>query len=210
MNKVTRGGLPMLTVLGLAALLGGCAVGQKYKYDDASLPLAKVASSGTVGVGVQDARPYVVSGKKAETFVGLQRGGFGNPFDVNTASDKPLAADLRDVLAKAMKNKGLQVTPVDIKPTDSAGNAQQILVSTNARKLVLVTLKEWKSDVMMKASLTYDITLDVLNEKGEKLASKQTNGEEVIPGPAYATAPANFVRKLEVMFEDEKILTALK
>jgi hypothetical protein len=70
-------------------VLEGCAVGQRYAYSDANLPLARVSSGASIGLGVRDARPYVVSGNKAPTFVGVMRGGFGNPFDVQTQSGQP-------------------------------------------------------------------------------------------------------------------------
>src|SRR4051812_18081252 len=114
MIEYVRSGLKLAAVLAVAAALGGCAVGQTYKYSDAPMSLEGVSSAGAVAIAVQDARPYVISGNKAPTFVGLQRGGFGNPFDVNTQSGGPLANEIRDAIARALKARGVSVTPVAV------------------------------------------------------------------------------------------------
>ena len=75
----------LAAVLCAATLAGGCAVGNQHVYRGAS---AEIGTSGdtTVAVATQDLRPYVASGEKAPNFVGLSGGGFGNPFNVTTAS----------------------------------------------------------------------------------------------------------------------------
>ena len=75
-----------LLIVALSAVaLAGCAVGNTYDYQAADIGLP-VVGKGKVGVAVVDRRPYVLSGDKEADFVGLQRGGFGNPFNVTTRS----------------------------------------------------------------------------------------------------------------------------
>ncbi len=213
MKQLSRIGRSVGLVLISAFILGGCAVGQKFQYSDVSMPLTRIASSGPVGVGVHDVRAYVISGSKPESFVGLLRGGFGNPFDVTTESGKPMATDMRDALVKAMQNKGLTVAPVTISPRDSASKAKGTLMSTNARRLVLVTISEWKSDTMMSTALIFDVTLAVLDAKGEQLAVSRINGKDNLGHlgmTPHAGVSAGFARKFDAMFDDEKIIAALQ
>jgi hypothetical protein len=213
MTQLSRIGQTIGFVLASAFILGGCAVGQKYQYSDVSIPLTRVSSDGPVGVGVHDVRPYVVSGGKPEAFVGLLRGGYGMPFDVTTESGKPMTTDVRDAIVKAMQKKGLTVTPVAISPRDSASKAKSALVATNAKKLVLVTINEWKTDSIMNTELIYDVTLAVLDGKGEQLAVNRVNGSDNLGSlgmTPHAGVSAAFARKFDAIFDDDKIIAALR
>ena len=193
-----------------ALILGGCAFGQKYSYQGNSVPMSRIETSSPVGLAVQDKRPYVVSHNKPETFVGLSRGGFGNPFDVNTASGTPLAIEMRESIVSGMRAKGIDVKVATVNPADSSDIVQRAMINTGARKLVLVTLTEWKSDIMISAALIYDVVVIVMNEKGVELARARTNGRDNLgPSPHSGVGPA-FSRKFEALFDDEKIVQALK
>ena len=205
--------LKLTAILALAAVLGGCAFGRTYGYTDAPVALQGISSSGTVAVGVQDKRPYVASGNKSDKFVGLMRGGFGNPFDVNTQSGSPLAIEMRDALVKSLKAKGINVSPVAIGYSESDAGVKRTLLATSARRLVLVTLGEWKSDTYMRTALHYDVTVEVMDEKGNSVATNQIKGNDNLGGlglsPDEAIAAA-FVKKFDVLFDNEKIIAALK
>jgi len=70
--------------------LTGCAVGNKYNYRSSSMALPiKPVNHRTLILSVEDLRPYVLNGEKEPNFVGLQRGGFSNPFDVTTSMILP-------------------------------------------------------------------------------------------------------------------------
>ena len=202
-----------LGLLSLVAILGGCAFGRTYSYSDTPLGLQGVSSAGSVAVGVQDARPYVISGNKSESFVGLMRGGFGNPFDVNTQSGGPLAVEIRDAIVRALKARGISAEPVSVPVSDSASGAKRRLEDTKARRLALITLKEWKSDTMMGTDLHYDVTLTVFGENGRQLATNTIHGMDNLgnlglsPNEGISRASA---RRLDSLFDDEKVLAALK
>ncbi len=83
----------LLPAVLLASMLGGCAVGNTYEYRLPRLPLS-VQGNSAIGLAVTDQRPYILDGDKDPNFVGLQRGGYGNPFDVTTASGRPMAEDM--------------------------------------------------------------------------------------------------------------------
>jgi hypothetical protein len=200
--------------LGLAILLGGCAAGQQYSYSSVPIAMQEMSSAGTVAVGVQDQRAYVVSGGKTERFVGLQRGGFGNPFDVTTGSGGPLADEIRDAIAGSMKARGISVLPVSIPLRDTPEAAKRRLLDAKARRAAFITMREWKSDTMMNTDLHYDMTLSVLDESGNELASSSIKGMDSLGNLGLMSAAAGVGRvtatKLDQLFDNQKIRAALK
>lgn len=200
------------SVVALAAFLGGCAVGNTHSYGDAPLNLA-VAASSPVAVAVQDTRPYVLSGNKKEGFVGLSRGGYGNPFDVSTQSGGPLATEMRDGVVKALRGKGVTVSAVTISPRDTPSGVRKALSDTGANKSLLVTLREWKSDTYMSTALHFDVTLAVLDRKGETLAQNSLKGVDNLGTLGFSAetgVSSAFVKKFELLFSDPRIAAALK
>lgn len=172
-------------VVSLLLTLGGCAVGNRYDYGNAISGLP-VSGSGKLAVNVVDARPYVLSGDKKPDFVGLQRGGFGNPFDVRTESGQPLAVEMRDAIAKALQKQGFTV----VGGTEAA-----------PRKLELRVL-EWKTDVMVKMKTTYDLQLSVFDGSGALLAQSKTKGEDVGTGGFESGNATNAARTFELRFTE--------
>lgn len=66
-------------------------------------PILKISlpASGTTALAVLDARPDVVNGERKETFIGFTRSLYGIPYPAHTASRKPLAQDLSDLVTPA-------------------------------------------------------------------------------------------------------------
>jgi len=94
----------------VGVLLSGCAVGNRYAYQTV-VASPQVSGTTAVGVATHDQREYVRSGAKDPQFVGLQRGGFGNPFDVRTEGDKPLADAMTAALVNTLMKKGSAPSP---------------------------------------------------------------------------------------------------
>jgi|KBSSwiStaDraftv2_1062776.scaffolds.fasta_scaffold84298_2 hypothetical protein len=204
----------ILAVIAAALLLGGCAVGNTHNYGQSSLELGGVSSTGTVALCVQDVRSYVMSGNKPESFVGLRRGGFGNPFDVNTKSGGPLAAEIRDTISRSLAAKGVKVEPVTVPRTAGISEAKRALAQTRARRSMLVTLREWKSDTMMNTDLHYDVTAEVMDDKGAVLGTNSIRGVDNL-GNLGMVSPeeglvAMFATKFNALLGDEKIVAALR
>ena len=203
----------MRSIAIVAVLLGGCAVGGTYNYAEAPVAMQGVSTTGTIAIAVHDTRPYVVSGGKQPTFVGLARGGYGNPFDVNTESGGPLATEMRDALARALKSRGATVIPVAVTFADTNTAARGKLVETKAQRQVLVTLREWKTDTMMSTALHYDTTVAVFDQSGNQLAHHSLKGKDELgslgmsPSEGISKATA---RKLDSLFDDSRIAGALK
>lgn len=152
--------LSRLLVLAISiSALGGCAFGQKIDYRQSTIA-TPVKSSQPVELHVIDQRPYVRSGKNL-TFVGRIRGLYYNPFKVYTLSGSPLTADLQEALRNSLARS--DVTTIDSYSADAA---------TPGRKLLLVTVREWKMDAYMKIRFDYDLTAAVIDQHGKVIASE--------------------------------------
>ena len=195
----------LLICMVAAALLSGCAFGQKVGYSGVK---ADVLAQGTSSVTVvtHDARPYVVSGNKKPNFVGLSRGGFGNPFDVDTQSGNPLADDFSNSISTSLAARGFKTTVVRIAADASPRVVSDTLHGIQTDRLVLVTMHEWKSDTYVHTKLLWNVDIVVYDHEGHELASVPYRGEEPI-GNGVQEA---FQRKLEEWFSDPKIVAALK
>lgn len=69
-----------------------------------------------LALGVQDLCSYVASGDKDEDFAGLARSGYGIPYDIGTESSRPLAQEMADVIAAALRGSGATVKIVNLSP----------------------------------------------------------------------------------------------
>ena len=182
--------------LPLILTLAGCAIGNRYDYSHsiAGLP---ITGGGKLAVDVVDARPYVLNHEKSPNFIGLQRGGFGNPFDVTTKSGRPLADEMRDAIANSLERRGFTV----VGTKDPA-----------PRKLEL-RVQEWKSDVMMRFSIHYDLTLIVYDAQGAVIASSTAKGSDVQGAgleSANATIAAHeFEQRFTELIQDQAVNHAL-
>ncbi len=170
-----------LFILVFVVLLSGCAVGNKYNYRSglATLPI-KSTDSTLLILSVEDLRPYILNGDKNPDFVGLQRGGFGNPFDVTTASGKPLADDISYMLGTSLEYSGYKVKILDGSP--SKDNLSSLAKEFGSDRIVWMKIREWKSDIYMSIGLTYDFYLSIHDSDGNKLAENSLQGKEAAGG----------------------------
>lgn len=203
--------MKLFTLIALAFTLWGCAVGNKYNYESADINLP-VKGTAAVAVDVDDARSYVISGDKKSNFVGLQRGGFGNPFNVTTESDKPLADVITEVLVAALKNGGYTSESIELNNLNVA--AIQTALATTSDKLVYLKVIEWKTDIYSSITLHYNLELTVYNKEGEAIASSSQKGSEVIGGGGFsssnsAAAVSALQQKISFLFNSEEIKHAL-
>jgi hypothetical protein len=196
----------------VATVLSGCAIGQKFSYSDSSIVLRRAYVGHATAVAVLDQRKYVKNGNKSESFVGLSRGGYGNPFDVDTKSGAPMAFEMATSIAAALRGKELPVQTVTVRPADGFEGARQALVQTGSNRNVLFTIDEWKTDTMMRTGLDFDVTLDVFDSSGNKLAQNRVYGKEISGGSilsAEKDARAWFAAKVSELLHDEAIEKAL-
>ena len=199
----------------VGVLLSGCAIGNRYAYQTV-VANPQVSGTSAVAVATHDQRDYVRSGSKDPQFVGLQRGGFGNPFDVRTADDKPLADAMTTALVNTLAKKGFRAQPVIVTHSLAAANARQQAARSGADRALVLTLQEWKSDSVMRVALAYDVTMTVLDRNGAVLAEKRLQGNDnlgaapMVPSQVSDIVGAAFKAKLEQMLDDPKVSAALR
>ena len=201
----------------LVALLAlsstACAVGNTYDYRHAAIALP-VTGEVEVGAAVVDARPYVRSGDKSPDFVGFQRGGYGNPFDVTTTSGEPLAKDMQSALIQALSTRGFAVAALELDSVAPAAFAS-VVRENGLRRNVLLILNEWKTDAFARFGLSYDIALRVVDENYALLAEAKARGDkEVIGGAGFesqndVSARNAFEIKVARLFNDPEVRAAL-
>ena len=174
------------------AILGGCAFGQKIDYRQ-STPYLSARSDTPVEVNVIDERPYVVSGSKNPTYVGTLRALYYNPFNINTLTGNPLSFDIKEAIRSSLEKSSIK--------------APAAYSTTNAdpgQKLLMLKLREWKSDSYMRTRFDYDITASVLDEHGKELATKSAKSSGAIKNFLTAGSEA-----LSAVLNSDEIIAAL-
>src|SRR2546421_24021 len=208
--------MKLFAIAAIVAVLSGCAVGNQHGYST-QIPNLTISGSHAVAVATEDARSYVLSKDKAPNFVGLSRGGFGNPFDITTGSGRPLADDFSLSIARSLEVRGFKSTVVNVGAPMSADQARASISRAAAERLALVTINEWKSDTFMNTALHYDVLLRVYDASGTQLAANRITGDDNLGGnainpPAHAkvAVPAAYKKKLEELFGSEAVLNSLR
>lgn len=202
-----------LLLLIAVAALQGCWYALKFSYADGDIALLEDRSDTPVAVAVLDQRSYVVSGDKGENFVGLSRDGYGIPFDVKTRGRGPMATDMATGIARALEDHGQPASVVAVPASAGPQAAKVALMQSGAQRLLLFTLREWKTDTMTRTGLWFDVTLDVFDGTGEVLASRHIEGKEV-SGGSFASAEKDaqkwFGEKIGLLLDNRDVAGALK
>ena len=195
--------------------IAGCAVGNKHAYEGVVVDLDASGSSSVV-LATQDQRPHVVSGDKQADFTGLQREGFGNPFNVTTHSGNALAEDFSNVAA-ALKSKGFRPLTISTTAPESHQSLLTRLMAQGADRLMLLTLLEWKSDTFQNTALKYNARVQRFDGEEKMLAEKCIAGEDDLKGSVMNPAghakkviPSTFEEKLELLLNDARVSEALR
>ncbi len=177
----------------------------------------KAGGNKSLGIATHDERVYVLSGEKEPDFVGLSRGGYGNPWDITTSSGKPLAEDVTAAIEQSLKKKGFAPVPVIVAAGDKQDTVLKKLTETKADRLLLIQMAEWKSDTYVSTGLFYDVIATVYDAQGKALAEKSIKGYDKLGGsfwdpPSHAkkAVPDAFARKFEELLNSTEIQDALK
>lgn len=205
-----------LAVLGILILaLTGCVAGNSHTFDYVPAERTDVGK-GTVVLlfAVDDQRPYVVSGDEPAFFVGEQRNGYGMPFNVTTENKRPFAEVVHETVKRDLEAAGFRVTA---SPEKGASDVAGVVKRANARRALVVVMREFKSDTFNNINFDYDFDATVYDQNGRELAKSKVAGEDQIEGslmnPAKAArekVPAEFYKKIhELVTGNPKIVKAL-
>jgi len=202
--------------LGLSGpLLGGCAVGNTYGFNNVVADL-QASGTATVVVATQDRREFIVSGDKTPDFVGLQRGGYGNPFNVSTESGKPLADAVSDAICASLQQKGFKPLSIIVATTHTPEQIRTGILNQKPQLGLMVYVIDWKTDTMANVGLTYELQLYVIDGAGNPIAESKVSGDENLGGSiwnpvkhAKKAVPAAFRDALERLLNQEAVRAAL-
>lgn len=132
-------------------------------------PAIRHSTHSKIAIIVKDERPYVQDGSKNETFVGLMRGGYGNPFDITTESKLPLADDIANAVRAGFLNSGINAYLLG--PFQEAKKSKD-----KSERLLVLKIREWKSDTYTNTKFSYIIQAEIFDEQG-KLTGSSSVGE---------------------------------
>lgn len=204
------------TIILASATLVGCAVGNQHAYHETA-PQTIARTDKTVTIASHDQREYVRSGRSQPDLVGMQRGGFGNPFDVRTESGRTLSAEFTAAMRGALERSGVRVIAVETKATEDERSVSASLKAAKGERLLLLAIREWLSDSMVNTELSYDLQLTITDASGKLLATKVHAGKRDLggsamnpPGHAKAVMPGAFKDAVEALLNSPEVVSALK
>jgi len=173
----------------------------------------RVPFQGSMALAVLDARPDIVNGRRKETFIGFTRTFYGLPFPYHTRSKKPFAQDLAALLGQALEQGQTPAKIVVTSPTAGRQAAIEALGKSGAERLILLEIRDWWSDTMLRTDLHYDLQLTILDAQGRELGSSTASGEDALGG--HGTNQQRLLdtatrRILETLFADKTVSAAFQ
>ncbi len=182
---------------------------EKANYADV-WPTIEYETDSIVSVGVHDQRPYVTNGEKSPTYVGTARAGFGNPWNVNTESDKPLANDIATAVVSGFIHVGTQTKTVALPISDDHQAALEKLKRLGTKRIVIITLREWRSDTYKSAGFFIDAILRVYDGEGKELASSTVSHKNIASGDGTVESIYRAARSyLSMLLNDPRVKAVL-
>ena len=120
-------------------------------------------------------------------------------------------------MAISESGAGFTASPVTLTQKDTEGSAVYALLRNKPARAVLLRVDNWESDTFKNPTVYYDLTLNVYDGGGRKLAAKSTKGSQDLegsffnaPGKAKKAVPEAFRLKIEQLLNAPEIVAALK
>jgi len=178
----TRKFVAVAALAACAVLLGGCVVGQSVAptYD---VGPAAAATGTPVALVVRDERPYVKNGEKPAFFIGQYRGGFGNPWNVSSEGDQPLASLLQRDLTKELQSLG-----------------HPVVAQSPGVRVLDVAIDEYQFDGYQNAKFWYLFNVRVIGPDGKAVAQSTVQDHQVIQGTFWEGAKGGVEKKLPELY----------
>ncbi|GEM_PF-1070838 len=208
-----------LTSLMLLVFLSGCVLTENTRHSALKLPALELQGSSTksIAIAVLDQRPYIVSGEKPAKYIGQFELSMGGPYDAFTRSKQAMVNEFADKMPQLLGKQFSQLKTIYLEAGLSKQAAVEQLLATGAEKLVLISLKEWKSHTSIDTSLWFDAQLEAFNTDKQLLSYKRTQGHDTFGGAAIAgpitnakrTLPHAFRQKMQALFSDPMVMASL-
>lgn len=196
-------------------IIVGCGPrGIKYT---ATLNNLECTSNRSVAVAILDERPYILNKEKDPSYVGIMRGGYGNPFNTRTESGAPLADDMLTTVTDSLRARGFAVMPLKTSTTDSLNSVMAKFSASGADRLILMDVKEWQSDYLPRAftpersNLFLNVEVAVFNRNQKNIEKNNLQEELTLPsGWPENTVPDVYQRKIRQLIDDSRVCRALR
>lgn len=159
-----------------------------------------VPFKGPMALAVLDARPDVVNGRRKETFIGLTRTFYGLPLPYHTRSKKPFAQDLSALISQALELGQTPAKAIVVSPPAGRQAAIDALLKSGAERLILLEIRDWWSDTMLRTDLHYDLLLTILDAQGRELGSSSAVGNDELGKGQQRAITIATQRILETLF----------
>ena len=208
-----------ITGLLMLVFLSGCVLTENTRKAGLNLPALELRgnSSAPIVIGVLDERPYVVSGEKPAKYIGEFELSMGGPYDAFTTSKQPMAHEFTEKLPQLLGGQFSQLKTVKLPIGLTKQAAVDKLLESGSDKVVLISLKEWKSHTAIDTSLWFDAQLESFNSKKQLLGFKRIQGHDTFGGAAIAgpitnakrTLPHAFRQKMQALFSDPLVMASL-
>lgn len=177
---------------------------------------SNIAPASKINIAVLDHRSYILNGEKTPDFVGIIRGGYGNPFDFSTESGSALAAELSRSLVEELGASSMEITTSHLDSTSTVLSRFKS-GSYTGEKLVVLELDEWKIDSMVDSWFSVDSSLSIYDTKGSILAKSSVKERVAVDGSFWwplGAAQKNMISQTEkylnVLLSDQSIRASLK
>ena len=208
-----------LISLVLLVFLTGCVLTENTRDNNFRLPELELTSgsASAIVVGVLDQRPPVLAGEKSAQYIGQFELSMGGPYDAFTESKLPMAHEFSDKLAGLLGNKFPQLKTMRLEHGLTKAEAVDKLLADGSTKVVLITLKQWRSHTAIDTSLWFDAQLEAFNADKQLLSYKRTQGHDTFGGASIAgpitnakrTLPHAFRQKMQALFSDPLVMASL-
>jgi hypothetical protein len=200
----------------MGSLLGGCAVGNKYMIADVPVQFEATGKYSVV-VASLDQRKFIVDKTSPDTYVGMVRGGYGNPFNATTISGLPFSNDVGQAICNALNHKGFKTTLVPVKFDLTEEKVLERLLSNKEDRALLVLIQKWESDSFINLNVGYDLILKVIAKDGTILATAQAKEDIKVPGSIWigslemskTEVPNIFKKSIESLLNNPEVVKVL-
>jgi len=192
-------------------LITACAIGRTYNYSNA-WPSLSYSSAKKVTIAVHDQRNYVIKGQKSESYAGMLRGGYGNPWNVNTENNESLSDVMANNICSGLNNAGIKASKVLTKYTDSKSSILNTMVTTSKDndRLIILTILDWYTDTYKDTTLYAHLVVEVYDGEKNNISKYEFKEERNLGyGIPYNTAPNAFKNIISTIFNKTEIKSSL-
>lgn len=165
----------------LAALSTGCAVGNTHTFDYRP-PAREALGDGALVLlfAVDDRRKEIVEEGEPVSWVGEQRGGFGNPFNVKTTSGLPFADEVAETVRRDLEAIGFRVERLD--RTAGSADVPAALAAAGARRGLAIEMRNFNSNTYTNIDVEWEFEATVFGADGERVESHRIAGRRTLEG----------------------------